>query len=113
MVSIYEPIPKRPCTTVKHCALCIVQEHGGVHVTHNTLDCCKYDKDGKLKKSFGKGQHGSTASDKNKKTASAFAQLLAKIAKIAKLEKANEKLKKSSRKRKHSYSNNSNDSDSS
>ena len=46
----------------------------------------------------------------DKKTASTFAQLLAKI---AKLEKANEKLKKSSCKHKRSYSSNSNDSDSS
>jgi hypothetical protein len=67
---------------------------------HNTSDCHKYDKDGKLKKGFGKGQHGKTALDK--KTASAFAQLSAKV---EKLEKANKKLKikKSSKKRKHEY----------
>jgi len=47
---------------------------------HNMSDCCKYEKDGKLKQSFGKGQCGSTASDK--KTASAFAQLSAKVAKV-------------------------------
>ena len=64
-------------------------------MTHNTSDCCKYDKDGKLKKGFGKGQHGKTALDK--KTASAFAQLSAKV---ERLEKANKKLKKSSKKRK-------------
>ena len=68
------------------------KRHGGAHGTHNTSDCRKYEKDGKIKKSFGKGQNGSTAS--NKKTASMFTQLLVKI---AKLEKANEKLKKSSR----------------
>ncbi len=65
---------------------------------HNISDCCKYDKDGKLKKGFGKGQRGSTALDK--KTASAFAQLSAKV---ERLEKANEKLKKSSYKRKCNY----------
>ena len=58
-----------------------------MHAMHNMSDCRKYDKDGKLMKSFGKGQRGSTAS--NKKTASAFVQLLAKV---MKLEKANEKL---------------------
>jgi cell division protein FtsB len=42
-----------------------------------------------------------------KKTASAFAQLLAKV---AKLEKANKKLKKSSRKCKHDYGSDSDDS---
>jgi hypothetical protein len=68
MVSIHKPIPKKPRKTAKHCALC--KKHGGMHATHNTLDCCKYDKDGNLKKSFGKDQHSSMASDK--KTASAF-----------------------------------------
>jgi len=106
MVSIHKPIPKKPCTNAKHCALC--KKHGGVHATHNTLDCHRYDKDGKLKKGFGKGQRGSRASDK--RTASAFTQLSAKI---AKLKKTNEKLKKSSRKRKRSYSSDSDDSDSS
>ena len=67
-----------------------------------------YDKDGKLKKGFGKGQHGSTALDK--KTASAFAQLSAKV---ERLEKANKKLKKGSKKGKLEYDSDSSDSDSS
>jgi len=75
---------------------------------HNMSDCRKYDKDNKLKKGFGNGQHGSTALDK--KTASAFAQLSAKI---ERLEKANKKLKKSSKKRKREYDSDSSDSDSS
>ncbi len=62
MVSPNEPIPKKVCKVVKHCALC--KKHGGAHAMHNTSDCHKYDKDGKLKKGFGKGQHGSTALDK-------------------------------------------------
>ena len=66
---------------------------------HNTSDCHKYDKDGKLKKGFSKGQHDSTA-----------AQLSAKV---EKLEKANKKLKKSSKKHKHEYESDSSDSDSS
>jgi hypothetical protein len=36
-----------------------------VPCAHNTSDCRKYDKDSKLKKSFRKGQHGSTASIKS------------------------------------------------
>ncbi len=75
---------------------------------HNTSDNRKYDKDGKLKKGFGKGQYGSTALDK--KTASAFAQLSAKV---TRLKKANKKLKKSSKKCKHEYESDSSDSDSS
>eukprot|EP00804_Cyclotella_cryptica_P015098 CCRYP_000665-RA/>CCRYP_000665-RA protein AED:0.26 eAED:0.72 QI:0/0/0/1/1/1/3/0/330 len=105
MVSFNEPIPKKVRKTAKHCALC--KKHGGAHATHNTSDCCKYEKDGKLKKGFGKGQHGSTALDK--KTASAFAQLSAKL---GKLEKANKSLKKSSKKRKRDYDSVSSDSDS-
>ena len=105
MVSIHD-IPKKPCKDAKHCFLC--KRHGGMHETHNTLDCSKYKKDGKIKKSFVKCECGSTAS--NKKTASAFAQLLAKI---AKLENTNDKLKKSLQKHKHDYTSNSNDSDSS
>ena len=73
MVSIHEPIPKKPHTNVKHCALC--KKHAGTHATHNMSDCCRYDKDGTLKKSFGKGQSGSMASDK--KTASTFEEKLA------------------------------------
>jgi hypothetical protein len=106
MVSFNEPIPKKIHKTAKHCTLC--KKHGGAHATHNTSDCRKYDKDGKLQKGFGKGQRGKTAIDK--KTASAFAQLLAKVEKI---KKANKKLKKSSKKHKHEYESDSSDSDSS
>ena len=90
MASFNKPIPKKIRKTAKHCALC--KKHGGTHATHNTSDCCKYDKDGKLKKGFGKGQHGKTALDK--KTARAFAQLSAKV---EKLKKANKKLMESSK----------------
>jgi hypothetical protein len=72
------------------------------------LDCCKYNKDGKIKKGFGKGQHGGTAL--NKKTTSAFMQLSAKI---TKLEKTNNQLEKSSKKCKCGYDSKTSDSDSS
>jgi hypothetical protein len=55
-----------------------------------------------------RGQRGSAALDK--KTASAFAQLSAKV---ERLEKANKKLKKSSKKRKREHDSDSSDSDSS
>jgi hypothetical protein len=103
MVSFHEPIPKKPHKDAKHCSLC--KKHGGAHTTHNMSDCRKYEKDGKIKKGFGKGQHGSTAS--NKKTPSAFTQLLAKV---VKLEKANEKLKTSLQKRKRNCGSDSDDS---
>ena len=106
MVSPNEPIPKKVCKVAKHCALC--KKHGGAHATHNTSDCRKYDNGGRLKKGFGKGQHGSTALDK--KTASAFAQLSAKVERH---EKANTKLKKSSKKRNREHDSDSSDSDSS
>eukprot|EP00804_Cyclotella_cryptica_P012712 CCRYP_016291-RA/>CCRYP_016291-RA protein AED:0.36 eAED:0.36 QI:0/-1/0/1/-1/1/1/0/158 len=96
MESFHEPIPKKVRKTAKHCALC--KKHGGAPATHNMSDCRKYEKDGKPKKGFGKGQHCSTALDK--KTASAFTELSAKV---EQLEKANKRLKKSSKKRKHEY----------
>jgi hypothetical protein len=34
----------------KHCNLC--KKHGGMHTTHNTHDCCKFEKDGKEKSKF-------------------------------------------------------------
>jgi hypothetical protein len=42
-------IPKK-VRVKKSFTLC--QKHGGVHTTHNTGECCKYEKDGTLKKSF-------------------------------------------------------------
>eukprot|EP00804_Cyclotella_cryptica_P008970 CCRYP_012048-RA/>CCRYP_012048-RA protein AED:0.32 eAED:0.32 QI:0/-1/0/1/-1/1/1/0/106 len=105
MVLFNKPIPKKVRKTAKHCALC--KKHGGTHAMHNTSDCRKYEKDSKLKKRFSKGQHGSTALEK--KTASAFAQLSAKV---EKLEKANKRLKKSSKKHKLDYDRDSSDSDS-
>ena len=77
-------------------------------MTHNTSDCHKYGKHSKIKKEFRKGQCGSTAP--NKKTASAFVQLSAKI---VKLKKANEKFKRSAKKCKCGYDSDSSYSDSS
>jgi hypothetical protein len=34
----------------KHCELC--KKHGGAHTTHNSCDCCRFEKDGKEKSSF-------------------------------------------------------------
>jgi hypothetical protein len=35
---------------VKHCSLS--KKHGGMHSMHNTKDCYKYEKDGKVKADF-------------------------------------------------------------
>ncbi len=34
----------------KHCNLC--KKHGGTYTTHNTHDCCRFEKDGKQKSDF-------------------------------------------------------------
>jgi hypothetical protein len=79
-------VPKKLCFE-KHCNL--YKKHGGAHTTHNTCDCCRFEKDGKEKSSFRapkKGEYKSNPVNQN------FTQLTDKI---KKLEKA---LKKSSKK---------------
>ena len=44
-----EHAPKKACTE-KLCDLC--KKHGGVHTTHNTVDCKKYDAGGAFKAGF-------------------------------------------------------------
>jgi hypothetical protein len=77
----------------KHCDLC--KKHGGAHTTHNTSDCCRFEKDGKEKPSFRatkKGGYNWNAVNQN------FAQLTNKIEKLEKV------LKKSVKKgKKHRY----------
>ncbi len=40
----------------KHCNLC--KKHGGAHTTHNTSDCCRFEKGGKEKSSFRAAKKG-------------------------------------------------------
>ncbi len=71
----------------KHCNLC--KKHGGAHITHNTHDCRRFEKDKKEKSSFcaaKKGRYKSNPVNQN------FAQLTNKI------EKLDKELKKSSKK---------------
>jgi hypothetical protein len=42
-------VPKKDCFK-KHCDLC--KKHGGAYTTHNTCDCCRFEKDGKEKSDF-------------------------------------------------------------
>ncbi len=77
----------------KHCNLC--KKHGGTYTTHNTCDCCRFEKDGKEKSDFHAAKKGSK---KGNPVNHNFAQLTKKI---EKLEKA---LKKSGKKgKKHHY----------
>ncbi len=40
----------------KNCKLC--KKHGGAHTTHNTRDCCRYEKDGTEKSRFRASKNG-------------------------------------------------------
>ncbi len=85
----------------KHCNLC--KKNGGTHTTHNTRDCCRFEKDGKEKSSFRAAKKGRY---KSKLVNQSFAQL---INKIEKLEKA---LKKSGKKgQKRHYEDSDSDSE--
>jgi hypothetical protein len=77
----------------KHCDLC--KKHGGAYTTHNTCDCCRFEKDGKEKSNFCTAKKGGKKGNPINQN---FAQLTEKI---KKLEKA---LKKSGKKgKKHRY----------
>jgi hypothetical protein len=71
----------------KHCDLC--KNHGGAYTTHNTHDCCRFEKDRKEKSDFCTAKKGGK---KGNPINHNFAQLTKKI---EKLEKA---LKKSGKK---------------
>eukprot|EP00804_Cyclotella_cryptica_P022831 CCRYP_005036-RA/>CCRYP_005036-RA protein AED:0.56 eAED:0.56 QI:0/0/0/1/1/1/2/0/107 len=89
MESMDSRIPKKPKKvgwTKKHCVLC--KKHGGAHKSHNTRDCCRYNKEDTLIK-----KNGSAAPLQGKKPEGAnFAQIVR-----AELKKA---LRKKSSKRK-------------
>ncbi len=48
-------VPKKVCFK-KHCDLC--KKHGGAYTTHNTCDCCRFEKDGKEKSDFHAAKKG-------------------------------------------------------
>ncbi len=77
----------------KHCDLC--KKHGGPYTTHNTRDCCRFEKDGKEKSNF-------CAAKKGWKKANLVNQNVAQLTKkIEKLEKALKKSGKKGHKRRH------------
>jgi hypothetical protein len=63
----------------KHCDLC--KKHGGAHTTHNTCDCCRFEKDGKEKSSFCATKKGGYKSNRVNQN---FAQLTDRIKKLGK-----------------------------
>ncbi len=73
----------------KHCNLW--KKHGGTYTTHNTKDCCRYEKDRKEKSDFCTAKKGS---NKPNPAMQNFAQLYKKLDKLKKT------LKKSSKKSK-------------
>jgi hypothetical protein len=77
----------------KHCNLC--KKHGGAHTTHNTHDCCRFEKDGKEKSSFRAAKKGGCKSNPVNQN---FTQLTKKI---EKLEKALKKSGKKGKKRRY------------
>jgi hypothetical protein len=81
-------VPKKACTK-KHCNLC--KKNGGTHTTHNTKDCCKYDKHRKEKADFCTAKKGG-------KKPNLARQIFTQLSK--KLDKLKKALKKSSLKSK-------------
>jgi hypothetical protein len=74
----------------KHCNLC--KKHGGVHTTHNTMDCCRYKKDGAAKANF---RAAKKLGKKPNPAKQPFAQLSKKLNKLEKtLKKVSLKSKK-------------------
>ena len=77
MSSSTDCIPKKAKHSLDYfCQLC--KEHGGPHMTHNTKDCHKYEKDG-LKKKFGRADTKSACRTRN-----SFAQLTDELQKLVK-----------------------------
>ncbi len=82
-------VPKKVCFE-KHCDLC--KKHGGAYTTHNTHECCRFEKEGKEKSDFHAAKKGSKKSNPLNHN---FAQLTEKIKKLEKvLKKSGKKGKK-------------------
>jgi hypothetical protein len=74
----------------KHCNLC--KKHGGTYTTHNTRECCRFEKDRKEKANFRTAKKGGK---KSNPVNHIFAQLTEKIKKLKKaLKKPGKKGKK-------------------
>jgi hypothetical protein len=82
-------VPKK-VRTEKHCDLC--KKHGGAYTTHNTRNCCHFEKDGTKKADFRAAKKGGKKPNPTKQS---FAQLSEKLDKLKKvLEKRETKKRK-------------------
>ncbi len=95
-------VPESPkkVRTEKHCNLC--KKHGGAYTTHNTRDCCRFEKDGTEKVDFRAAKKGRK---KPSPTKQSFAQLSEKLDKLEKVLK-----KRDTKKRKRRRSDSDSDS---
>jgi hypothetical protein len=83
-------VPKKVHITKKYCTLC--KKHRGAFNTHNTRECCRFEKDGKEKSEFRTAKKGGK---KNYPVKNNFAQLTEKIKNLKKaLKKSGKKDKK-------------------
>eukprot|EP00804_Cyclotella_cryptica_P021700 CCRYP_012865-RA/>CCRYP_012865-RA protein AED:0.10 eAED:0.80 QI:0/0/0/1/1/1/3/0/405 len=100
--------PKQACTEYtridKNCKLC--KKHGDARTTHNTAECCRYNKDGTpTEGTFGQAARKSRDDSRPKKS---YSQVLARMEKLEmSLKKANKKGKK---RRRHKESDSDSDS---
>jgi hypothetical protein len=82
-------VPKKVCFE-KHCNLC--KKHGGAYTTHNTCECCRFEKDRKEKSDFHAAKKGGKKANPVK---SNFAQLTKIIKKLKNtMKKSSKKCKK-------------------
>jgi hypothetical protein len=82
-------VPKKVCFE-KSCELC--KKYGGMHTTHTTKDCRKYEKDGTLKANF---RAAKKAGKKPNPAKQSFAQLSKKLDHLQKtIKKVSHKSKK-------------------
>ncbi len=65
----YSPRVPKKARTKKHWDLC--KKHGGTFTTHNTRDCCRFEKDGTEKSDFHTAKKGGKKSNPTKQS---FAQ---------------------------------------
>jgi hypothetical protein len=93
-------VPKK-ARAKKHCDFC--KKHGGAYTTHNTSDCCWFEKDGMEKSDFCTAKKGGK---KPNLVRQSFTQLSKKLDKLEKVLK-----KKDTKKRKRRSSDSNSDSE--
>jgi hypothetical protein len=95
------PESRKKVRAEKHCDLC--KKHGGAYTTHNTRDCCRFEKDGTEKADFHAAKKGGKKPNPTKQS---FTQLSEKLDKLEKVLK-----KKDTKKRKRRRSDSNSDSE--